>query len=177
MSALEMPRRSRFRRAAALTAATLLTAGCTTKVGLQPGHSHSDFTDRWATADIAQVPEGTLHLLSRYELHDQVDPLLHERPEVRRTGYVVRYATEMPPEEVIDYYLDMHGDACDFDTCALEKGSRMAATCDDIAAEIRLFQPVHRQDELPEIKALLSQVTVFVTDRSASPSAGGPGER
>lgn len=159
--------RSLVRRRAVtlLAAAAVALSGCTTKSELRAGSAGVDLTERWAEADIAQLPEGPLvHPMSRYELHDEVDPLQH-LPGVPRTGYVVRYATGMERENVVDHYLRVHDETCSFDTSALPKGSLLTATCGDIAAEIRLVTLVHGPDELSEVRALRTEVLVFVTDR------------
>jgi hypothetical protein len=163
---LSTRRRSARGAVAALAAVafTLGTAGCTTRTDLGAGTLEPDFTERWSGAAIAQVPPGTLHRLSRYELHDEPDPLLHLEPGERRTGYVMRYATEMDADRVVDYYLDRHAARCTFDTADLDQRSRIYAACDDIGAEIRLVGLVHAPDELPEIRALRTEVTVIVSD-------------
>jgi hypothetical protein len=152
-----------LRRVALLAAVVLVAAGCTTETRLRPGRVDGDFTERWVDADIARLPQGTLHRLSRYELHDEVDPLLHVEPGIPHTDFVVRYATEMDRDEVVDHYLDTFGGDWAFvrtDAWADE----LKAYRGGLQAEITVVSLVHSPDELPGLRALATEVTVFVGD-------------
>jgi hypothetical protein len=149
--------------AAAAAAGVLLFSGCTTTTELRPGAREVEFTSAWADADIAQVPDGAIRM-SRYELHDEVDPLLHDPSGVRRTAYVMTYLTPMEREQVIDYYLDRFGDRWRFAPVDPDRALRLKAHRDGVAAEIRLVTLVHGADELPEIRAPRTDVTVIMSD-------------